>query len=92
MLINDLLSETYQTDENPNPLEWVVFYYHLNQDGTIKLSNEKLCETTTNDSEKKITTYAKDFDDGTKRVRTEEIKTDKISFGELLKDMEKHAK
>ena len=91
VLINNVLSETYQAYDNPDPSEWIVFYYHLNQDGTIKLSKEKLCRTITDSSGGKIREYAKDFDDSTTRMRSELTITDKISLGELLEDMEKYA-
>lgn len=91
VLINNLLSETYHTNDNPDPLEWIVFYYHLNQDGTTKLSKEKLYRTITNSSGEKTTDYTKDFDNGTKRMRSELTITNKIPLGELLEDMEKYA-
>jgi len=89
VLINNLLSKTYQTDNNIDPLELIVFYYHLNQDGTTKLSKEKLCRTTTDNSGEKTRDYAKTFDDCTRRMRIEQTITDRIPLGELLSDMKR---
>lgn len=85
--ISDFLSRTYQAEDIPNLLEWIVAYYHLNQDGMKELSGEKLHRTISDIMGKGMTEYAKSFPDGKQKMRSESIITPNISLEDQLKRM-----
>ncbi|TAK16093.1 MAG: hypothetical protein EPO37_08995 [Nitrosarchaeum sp.] len=86
--ISDFLSKTYRAQDIPNILEWIVTYYHLNQDGAIELSGEQFHRKISNIAERGTTEYAKSFPDGKQYMRSESIITPNIFLKDQLKNMQ----
>jgi hypothetical protein len=86
--INNFLSKTYRAQDMPNLLEWIITYYHFNQDGTIELSGEQFHRKISNIAKQGTTEYAKSFPDGKQYMRSESIITPNISLEDQLKNMQ----
>jgi len=85
--ISILLRSKYKARDIPDPLDWIVTHYHLNQDGITEFSDIEFHRTISDITGGFIRIYAKKFPDGTHRMRSERIFTPNIAIKEQINDM-----
>ncbi|WP_428324351.1 hypothetical protein [Nitrosopumilus sp.] len=87
-ILRAFLFHNYKTYDMPNSLDWIVTYYHLNQDGQTEFSGESFHRTISDMVGGFIRIYAKKFPDGTTRMRLERIITPECSVKTQVNDMQ----
>jgi len=81
------LCSSFKTFDTTNSLDWIVTYYHLNQDGQTEFSDESFHRTISDMVGGFIRIYAKRFPDNSLRMRLERISTPNCTVRTQVNDM-----
>jgi len=84
---NLLYHTNFALEDIPDPREWIITNYHMNKDGSREYSGKKFNVTVENFSGGLIRCYAKNFPNGSTKIRIEQIQSPKCSVNEEINKM-----
>jgi len=84
---NLLYYTNFALEDIPDPREWIITNYHMNKDGSREYSGKKFNVAVEDFAGGLIRCYAKNFPNGSTKVRIEQIKSPKCSVNEEINKM-----